>query len=111
MITDKLPGRPWCYNSGPITGKSYLKAFNTFLRYDKVIRERIKMEPVNPMIHGLKSSRPYWLHIVYDLYLLFRCDSVAFQPEWEKSRGCRIEYKVAKMLGKNMIMMMKCVTE
>ena len=111
MIKYKYPDRLLCYNSGPITGKSYLKAFNTFLRYDKVIRERIKMEPVNPMIHGLKSSRPYWLHIVYDLYLLFRCDAVAFQPEWEKSRGCRIEYKVSKVIGKPMFMMMKEMKE
>ena len=97
-MNDFLPPRPRCYNSGPISGTGYLEAYERFRRNDGHILSRYGMNPVNPMLLGLRPSRPYWMHILYDLWLMLRCDAVCFQRGWEKSRGARIEYRVARLL-------------
>lgn len=91
-----------CYNSGKISGMSYLGAYRKFEEYDRLINSTLQMQSCNPMICGLRSSSPYWMHIIFDLYLLVRCDAVFFQPDWIHSRGARIEYRVAKLLGKKL---------
>ena len=35
--------------------------------------------------------------------MLKRCDVVAFHPDWKKSSGCKVEYRVAKELNKEII--------
>lgn len=94
---------PRCYNAGKISGLSYLGALNKFQKFDKVIRERTGMTPVNPMIHGLNPSSPWWRHMLYDLGLMVRCDMVFFQPDWVESRGAKIEHAVARLLGKTIL--------
>ena len=91
-----------CYNAGKISGLSYLTAYNKFDRYDFEILD-MGMLPINPMQDGLRASRPWWMHLVYDLWLLVRCSHVAFQPDWEQSRGARIEHRVARLLRKKII--------
>jgi hypothetical protein len=39
-----------------------------------------------------------WLRI--DLRLVRSCDSIVLCPGWERSTGCRIEYRYARLLGK-----------
>lgn len=92
-----------CYNAGKISGLSFLKAWNKFDKYDKLIQE-MGMIPVNPMKDGLKVSRPWWMHMLYDLSLLVRSQCVVFHPDWEKSKGAIIEFKVAKFLRKKIIL-------
>lgn len=96
----KLPERLRCYNAGKISGLSYLGALAKFNKYDQVIYDSIGMQPVNPMIYGLNPCRPWLFHIIYDLFLMFRCDAVLFQPDWVDSRGARIENFVAKLFLK-----------
>ena len=91
-----------CYNAGKISGLPYIAAYHKFDRYDSEI-EQMGMTPVNPMKDGLKPTRPWWMHLVYDLWLLVRCSHVAFQPDWEQSRGARIEYRVAQALRKRIV--------
>lgn len=90
-----------CYNSGKIGGLPYLEAYNNFERAD---REIINMgfSPVNPIVMGLKPSRPYWMHIVYDILLLSSCGHIYLQRNWQESREARIEFRMAKFLGLQM---------
>lgn len=90
-----------CYNSGKISGLTYLTAVKNFEESDKVIRE-MNLIPVSPIEKGLKPSRPYWLHIIWDLCLLLTCKNIYFQRNWEESKGARIEYRAAKLLGMDM---------
>ncbi len=97
----KLPCHPRCYNAGKISGLPYIKAYTKFGKADRWIEARCCMNAVNPMIHGLKPSRPWWMHLIYDLWLLSRCQAVALQQDWMESRGARIEYRVARFLRKD----------
>ena len=92
-----------CYNAGKISGLSYLTARYKFEKFDKTIKD-MGMIPVNPMEDGLKANRPWWMHLLYDLSLLLRCECVLFHPDWEDSKGAKIEFKIAKMLGKKIIL-------
>ena len=89
-----------CYNAGKISGLPYLEAFQKFARTDRIIRENLGYEPVNPMVQGIKADNPWWMHMVYDLWLMARCQAVYFQPDWTQSRGATIEMKVARFLRK-----------
>lgn len=91
--------RKRCYNSGKISGLPFNQAYLKFEMVDKYI-EHLGYESVNPIKMGLKSSAPYWAHILFDLWLLIRCDVVFFQSDWVESRGARIENRVATIMGK-----------
>ena len=78
----------------------YLVAYKNFDETDKIIEAR-GMIPVNPMKVGLRPSRPWWMHMIYDLWLMSRCEHVYFQPGWAESRGARIEFNVARLLRKD----------
>ena len=56
--------------------------------------------PINPLENGLKPERPWILHMVVDIWMLIRCDAIHMLPDWEDSRGAKVEYKVAKLLRK-----------
>ena len=96
-----LPEGIRCYNAGKITGLSYLGALAKFRKFDEPIMLKTGMNPVNPMVHGLKPKDPWLIHMVYDLHLMLRCDAVFVQPDWIESRGAKIEFKVAKLIGKD----------
>lgn len=93
----KLPEGKKCYNAGKISGLSTLGASAKFAKFDKIIANQMGMIPINPMVHGLSWNKPWLFHIIYDLSLLLRCDTVLFQPDWVDSRGARIENFVAKL--------------
>lgn len=95
----KLPEGKRCYNAGKISGLNYLGVLAKFRKYDEQIYGETGMHHVNPMVHGLKPSRPWWMHMVYDLHLMLRCDAVFFHPDWVESRGSRIEHFVAELFG------------
>ena len=87
-----------CYNYGKIGGLPYLKAYKNFEKADREI-SGMGFTPVNPIVLGLKPSRPYWMHMVWDILLLSCCGHIYFQKDWKTSRGARIEFRVAKFLG------------
>lgn len=94
-----------CYNSGPISSLRYLTALANFRRADRVIACDLGMTPVNPMevTWGIRPSAPWWMHMVKDILLLATCRTVYFQNGWRGSRGARVEYRVARLLGKEMV--------
>lgn len=91
-----------CYNSGKIGGLSLPVAAKKFEQADKEIRA-IGCDPVNPLNNGLQFSDPWIMHMVLDVYNMLLCPVVYFQRDWRESRGARIEYKIAKFFGKEMI--------
>ena len=95
----KLPEGRRCYNAGKISGLNYLGALAKFRKFDEQIYIETGLHPVNPMVHGLKPCRPWWMHMLYDLHLMLRCDAVFFQPDWVESRGAKIEHFVAELFG------------
>ena len=91
-----------CYNSGKITGFSLPVAAYKFLQADKEIQE-LGYRPVNPINNGLQWSDPWLLHMIVDIYNMLRCKVVYFQRDWKESKGARIEYRIARFFGKEMI--------
>lgn len=89
-----------CYNSGPISSLPLSVAMNNFRRADVIIDKRMGMRPVNPLITwALPRRSPWLLHMIKDLLLLLTCRSIYFQSGWSRSRGARVEHRVAEWLG------------
>lgn len=88
-----------CYNSGKISGLNFMESYNNFKEADREIA-KMGLIPVNPIIRGLKPSRPYLMRMIYDLFLLLQCSHIYMQSNWEQSRGARIEFRFARLLGK-----------
>lgn len=88
-----------CYLSGPISGKTLAQAECDFIRahYRMFMRG---YSVVNPLRNGLPRWATWWLHMVVDCVMLAMCDAVAMLPEWQTSRGARIERNLAKLLDK-----------
>ena len=85
------------YISGPMTG-----------RPDKNIDEFNEAEDLllkagywvlNPTSNGLADTAPWEDHMRADLRMLSVADALAFLPDWEKSRGARLEIEVAHALN------------
>lgn len=58
--------------------------------------------PVNPLeiYHG--DPENYEAAIGTDITALLCCDAVLFMPDWQTSKGCRLEQAAAKIYGKQM---------
>lgn len=100
------------YISGPIAGAPGLSREEKLARFDRaelVLRE-MGHDPLNPlsvegcstrsctggqMVDGhFRHAWDCWLR--YDLIaMLQECDSIAVLPEWEISKGARLEYATA----------------
>lgn len=85
------------YISGPMTG-----------RPDKNIDEFNKAEDLllkagywvlNPTSNGLADNALYEDNMRANLRMLSVADALAFLPDWEKSRGARLEIEVAHALN------------
>lgn len=94
--------RRQCYNSGKIGGLPLPVAARKFHLADKEIME-LGYIPVNPMKNCLKWSDPWILHMIVDVCNMLGCNAVFFQKDWMDSKGARIEYKIAKFFGKELI--------
>jgi hypothetical protein len=86
------------YLSGPITG--YLagnrEAFAEAER-ELVARGHIAVNP-HSIIPGVEN--PAWRdYMAADITELVRCQGIHFLPGWRKSRGSRIEARIARDLG------------
>ena len=95
-----------CYNSGAISSLPVIKAWHNFDHADRVIEQKLGMQPVNPMkiTWGVPCTAPWIVHMIKDILLMLTCGSVYFQPGWTQSRGARIEYKVAVFLQMDIFM-------
>lgn len=87
-----------CYISGPITGIEGWVVETMFGHMEKVVRS-LKMEPVSPLRNGLPEGSTWEQHMKADLKMLMDCEAIIMLEGWRKSRGARIEHRLAEELG------------
>lgn len=91
----------YVFISGRVSGIKYENAKKNFRKAEKLM-ELQGLYPVNPL--KLCKQDWSWLRcMIVCLWHLAKCDNVYFMRNYKKSRGARIEYKVAKWLGKTII--------
>ena len=85
------------YISGPMTGRPD----HNIDEFNKAEDQLLKAgyEVLNPTSNGLADTAPYEDHMRADLRMLTMADALAFLPDWERSRGARLEIEVAHLLN------------
>jgi hypothetical protein len=95
--TKKSNIMPKIFISGRVSGIKYRTAQKNFNALEKRYRKE-GFKVVNPL--RLCKRRWSWLRcMAICLWNLVHCDMVHAMPNHRKSRGARIEVKVAKLLG------------
>lgn len=85
------------YLSGPMSGRTN---WNRDAFMDAQARVGKKDVLVfNPHFNGVEMSAPWKEHMRADIRNLMDCDILVQLPEWELSRGARLEWEVAKAIG------------
>jgi hypothetical protein len=91
------------YIAGRVSGISPCEAWNNFKRAESKLEELKEFDRIiNPMAI-CKSSWSWWLCMaICLLQLIFKANAIYLQRNWTSSRGAKIEYKVARALGKEL---------
>lgn len=90
--------KPKVYISLPITGydlterKAYAVGVAWWL-------EREGFTPVNPLENGINADAPIEAHYKRDLHLMTDCEGIILCGDWQRSKGCKLEHKVALACG------------
>ncbi len=84
------------YIAGPMTG---LPEFNfpEFVLVARILRSK-GFEVFNPAEVEAINGYPYEYYMRKDLTLLIQCDEIFLLKGWRKSKGARLEYRIAKIL-------------
>lgn len=75
----------------------------------KAVREEV-IKVINPewevlnTIFDIEFDNPIY-YLAKSIEKLAEADVVVFVPGWEKARGCKIEYEIAKAYGKFILIM------
>lgn len=91
------------YLSGKITGLVHEDAFDKFEWYENYLSQKFtvinpKFTVINPMKLKPAFSLPYWLfYMLRDIWELIHCKAIFLQPDWQDSKGARIEKRVAEL--------------
>ena len=89
------------YISGKITDIDLKRAWMNFLKVE-IDYTRMGIPVVNPMSKRYFFNRmgklPWIVYMFFDIILLLGCRGIYLQPNWEDSKGSRMEYKIAKLL-------------
>lgn len=91
-----------CYIAGRITGINYEYAKSLFLKAEKILSKR-GYKPVNPT-KLCKSNWNWYRCMVVCIWNLIWCKYVYMLPNWSKSKGAKIEYKISVLLNKIIIL-------
>lgn len=85
------------YVSGPMTGLPG----NNFEAFNAVAAElrEAGYDVEDPADKGIVPGWTWEDYLRFDLGVLVKCDQVATLPGWRKSRGARLEVRVATALG------------
>ncbi|WP_458368748.1 DUF4406 domain-containing protein [Pseudomonas mandelii] len=85
------------YLAGPMTG---FEDFN-FPAFNKMAAELRAQGYVveNPAEHGVVDGADWADYMAYDLTRLGLCGMIALLPDWENSKGARLEVHIAEQLG------------
>lgn len=90
------------YIAGKISGLSYSEAVAKFAKAADLLR-RLGHEPVNPMeVNGLDGDGkeyPWAEYMKRDIPILLDCDAIYLLPDWQDSKGARLEKYIADELG------------
>ena len=93
---DTQPAR--VYISGPIAHYDLDERKAVFKDTKKKLR-KMGYLPVNPMDNGLPQPGDWREHMRADIANLLRCQYIYFLPDWQYSKGCRLELDVAMSCG------------
>jgi hypothetical protein len=87
--------------SGKVTGIEYYVAYQTFANADRQLSS-MGYQVINPMKICRKNWS--WLRCMAKcLWAIYFCDKIYQLPNWQESRGARIEYRWAKLLRKRIL--------
>lgn len=86
------------YISGKITGEDIHSVIRKFHDAARKIR-RFGFEPVSPLDNGLPFPAAWEDHMGEDVKLLLKSDAIYLLPDYEQSKGARLELTIAKELG------------
>ena len=88
--------KPVAYLAGPVTGRPRRNLW-AFLAYQEYL-ERQGRQVVNPL-HLVRPTASWLGAMVRCLWHVTLCDELWLLPEWERSRGARLELRYARALG------------
>lgn len=87
--------------SGKVTGIEYYVAYQTFANADRLLSQQ-GYKVINPMKICRKNWS--WLRCMAKcLWAIMFCHNIYQLPNWQESRGARIEYKWGKFLRKRFV--------
>lgn len=88
------------YISGPISGLDYdTQVKPQFNEAGQFINSLCGYMAVNPLNNGNPRDAPWSDHMRADIKLLCDCQFIYMLPEWQHSRGARLEWQIAQQLG------------
>lgn len=86
------------YISGPIAHYDILERKNAFHKIERMLRKSGYL-PVNPFNNGLPQPGDWKEHMKADIHMLLSSQYIYFMPNWELSKGCKLELDVATSCG------------
>ena len=88
------------YISGKITGLSIEEAMENFLKAEKHLIDKCDCYVINPMNKPIEEGKTWGQYMLEDIEKLFECEAIYMLSNWEDSKGAKIEYAIAKNMGK-----------
>jgi hypothetical protein len=85
------------YISGPMGGMPGLN-HDLFNSVAEKLRQK-GYEVLNPAQNGVSHDSPREVHMHVDLQMLMTANAVLTLPDWQGSRGARLEVEVAEQIG------------
>jgi len=83
------------YISGKITGLPVGEYERKFSEAEDLLIS-VGLDPVNPVKNGLGLESKWEDHMVRDIEMLFGCEAIYMLDNWVRSKGARIEHKIAE---------------
>lgn len=89
------------YIAGPISGREIQEVVDAFALAERQLK-LLGFKPVNPArhidrIHSSGDEWGFWMRRC--IAELVTCNAIYLLEGWQKSRGCRLEQKIARELG------------
>jgi hypothetical protein len=100
-VQTEMPGTTTCgrvYISGPIAHYDLQERMRVFAKAETRLRASGYI-PVNPFKNGLSQKEDWRKHMRADIRALLGCQYIFFLPDWELSKGCKLELDVATSVG------------
>ena len=87
------------YISGAISNRDIKEVVMDFIIVENLLKRHGVREVLNPLSNGLPITASWEDHMKEDIRLLTKADYVFMLDGWETSRGAKIEHRLAKELG------------